>query len=148
MNLKTRIEDDMKAALRAKDKVRLESIRMLRAAIQRREVDERTELDDPDVLSVIQKLIKQSQDASTQFHAGNRQDLVDKEQHNIDILKGYLPAPLEASELELLVRAAIAETGATHIRHMGQVMGILKSKVQGRADMASVSQIVKSLLQA
>ncbi len=138
----------MKAALRAKDRVRLESIRMLRAAIQRREIDERTELDDPSVLSVIQKLIKQSQDAATQFQAGNRQDLVDKEQHNIDILKVYLPEPLEASDLETLVRAAIAETGATTIRDMGQVMGILKSKVQGRADMATVSQKVKSLLQA
>ncbi len=147
MTLKTRIEDDMKAALRAKDKIRLESIRMLRAAIQRREIDERTELDDPGVLSVIQKLIKQSQDAATQFQAGNREDLVAKEQHNIDILRAYLPAPLEASDLETLVRAAIAETGATNIRDMGQVMGILKSKVQGRADMATVSQKVKSLLQ-
>jgi uncharacterized protein YqeY len=147
MNLKTRIEDDMKTALRAKDRARLESIRMLRAAIQRREVDERTELDDPGVLSVIQKLIKQSQDAVTQFQAGNRQDLVEKEQHNIDILKAYLPAPLDASDLEALVRAAITEADATNIRDMGQVMGILKSKLQGRADMATVSQIVKSLLQ-
>lgn len=147
MNLKTRIEDDMKAALRAKDKLRLESIRMLRAAIQRREVDDRTELDDVGVLSVIQKLIKQSQDAATQFQAGKRQDLADKEQNNIEILKDYLPAPLEDTELEELVRAAIAETAATNIRDMGQVMGILKSKVQGRADMATVSQKVKSLLQ-
>ncbi len=147
MTLKSRIEDDMKAALRAKDRTRLESIRMLRAAIQRREVDERTELDDPGVLAVIQKLIKQSQDAVAQFEAGNRQDLVDKEQLNIDILKTYLPAPLSVSELETLVQEAIAETGASSIRDMGQVMGILKAKLQGRADMASVSQKVKSLLQ-
>lgn len=137
----------MKAALRAKERARLDSIRMLRAAIQRREVDERSELDDPGVLSVIQKLIKQSQDAAAQFEAGNRQDLVEKEQHSIDILKAYLPAPLDASELEALVRAAITETGATNIRDMGQVMGVLKPKLQGRADMATVSQKVKSLLQ-
>jgi uncharacterized protein YqeY len=98
-------------------------------------------------VSVIQKLIKQSQDAASQFQAGNRQDLVEKEQHNIDTLKAYLPEPLEASEIETLVRAAIVETGATGMRDMGQVMGILKSKLQGRADMAIVSQKVKSLLQ-
>ncbi len=137
----------MKAALRAQEKLKLDSIRMLRAAIQRREVDERIELDDAGVLSVIQKLIKQSQDAVTQFRAGNREDLVEKEQRDIEILQAYLPAPLAASDLDKLVRAAVAETGAATVRDMGQVMGRLKSTLQGRADMAAVSQKVKSLLQ-
>ena len=147
MTLKARIHDDMTAAMRAKDSVRLGAVRMLRAAIQRREVDERSELDDDGVLSVIRKLLKQSEDAAAQFQAGNRADLVAKEQHNIDILKNYLPEPLGDSEIDALIRDAIGEIGASSMRDMGKVMGAVKSKLGGRADMGQVSAKVKALLQ-
>ncbi len=136
----------MKSAMRARDNPRLETIRLLRAAIQRREVDERTELDDDAVRSVIQKMIKQSRDAISQFQAGSRQDLVDKEQSHVEILAQYLPKPLDPAAIEALVRAAIAETGAESMRDMGKVMAALKPKVQGRGDMGAISQQVKALL--
>ena len=148
MTLKARIEQDMKSAMRAKDGVRLDAIRMLRAAIQRLEVDERIELDDQRVLAVIQKLIKQGQDAATQFQAGNRDDLVDKEQRQIDVFNTYLPDPLKDSEIDDLVRTAVADVGANSIRDMGKVMGILKPKLQGRVDMAVVSRKVQDSLQS
>ena len=148
MTLKARIEQDMKSAMRAKDGVRLDAIRMLRAAIQRLEVDERIELDDQRVLAVIQKLIKQGQDAATQFQAGNRDDLVDKEQQQIEVFNTYLPEPLKDSEIDDLVRTAVADVGANSIRDMGKVMGILKPKLQGRVDMAVVSRKVRASLQS
>ncbi len=146
MTLKARIQDDMRSAMRARDSARLEAIRLLRAAIQRREVDERTALDDEAVVSVIQKMIKQSQDAISQFQAGNRQDLVDKETSNIQVLEQYLPEQLDPVEIDALVRAAIAETGAVSMRDMGKVMAVLKVKVQGRGDMGAIGQQVKALL--
>lgn len=147
MTLKARIHDDMKAAMRAKDSVRLDAIRMLRAAIQRREVDDRTELDENGVLTVIQKLVKQSEDAVGQFQAGDRPDLVEKEQRHIDLLRTYLPEPLSEAEIDALVRDAIGETGASSMRDMGKVMGALKSKLQGHVDMGQVSAKVKAMLQ-
>ena len=148
MGLKERIIDDMKAAMRAKDTQRLESIRLLRAAIQRREVDERIALDDDGVVSVVQKQLKQCQDSMTQFNDGGREDLAAKERVYRDVLQAYMPQQLGRQEIEKMVQAAIDQTGATDIRDMGKVMGILKSQMQGKADMALVSQQVKAKLQA
>lgn len=146
MSLKERISDDMKAAMRAKDTPRLETIRMLRAAIQRKELDEQTTLDDDGVLAVIEKQIKQSRDAIEQFKAGQREDLADKEQASVDILSEYLPEPLSDAELDELIQQAIAETGAATMKDMGKVMGRLKPRVQGRADMGQVSARIKAIL--
>jgi uncharacterized protein len=146
VTLKDRIVEDMKAAMRAKDTPRLETIRMLRAAIQRKEVDEQSNLDDDDVLGVIEKQIKQARDSIEQFKAGNRGDLAEKEQVSVDILSEYLPEPLGEAELDALIREAIAETGAGSMKDMGKVMGRIKPQVQGRADMGQVSARVKSLL--
>lgn len=146
MSLKERIAQDMKAAMRAKDTPRLETIRMLRAAIQRREVDDQVTLDDDGVLAVIDKQIKQGRDSIEQFQAGNRADLVEKEQLSIDILSEYLPEPLADDELDALVRQAVADTDAESMKDMGKVMGRLKPQVQGRADMGKVSARVKALL--
>ena len=146
MNLKDRIAEDMKVAMRAKDAPRLEVIRMLRAAIQRREVDDRLELDDNDVLSVIQKMIKQGQDSISQFNHGNRPELAAKEQFGIGVLETYLPEPLSDAELDRLIDSAVEQTGATSLRDMGKVMGILKSQLAGRADMGSVSKRIKNRL--
>lgn len=146
MTLKQRITDDMKAAMRARDQQGLEAIRMLRAAIQRREVDERTELDDREVLAVIQKLIKQGQESVEQFRRGGREDLAQREEHMIERLRGYLPEPLTDAELDALVDEAIAETGASGPKDMGAVMGRLRDRVQGRAEMGQVSTRVKARL--
>ena len=132
--------------MRAKDESRLGVIRMLRAAIQRREVDEQIELDDDGVLGVIQKQIKQSQDAVEQFKQGGRDDLAAKERGDIDILQTYLPEQLSEAEIDALISSAIAETGAAGMRDMGKVMGILKPKLQGRADMGAVSGKIKAKL--
>ena len=148
MTLKERITEDMKAAMRARDQQGLEAIRLLRAAIQRREVDERTELDDSEVLSVVQKLIKQGQESIEQFRRGNREDLAGREEHMIERLRGYLPEPLSDAELDAMIDEAIGETGAAGIRDMGAVMGRLRNRVQGRADMAQVSTRVKARLGA
>ncbi len=144
--LKQRILDDMKSAMRQKDAVALETIRMIRAAVQRREVDERIELDDSGVLQIIQKLIKQCTDAAEQFGEGGREDLVAKERANIRILEQYLPEQLSGGELEELVRQAITETSAGSMKDMGKVMGVLRTRVQGRADMGTLSNLVRSLL--
>lgn len=146
MNLKEKIVQDMKDAMRAKDAPKLEVIRMLRAAIQRREVDARVELDENDVLSVIQKMIKQGQDAASQFNDGNRPELAEKEQFGIDVLKTYLPKPISDAELERLIGSAIEQTDAASLRDMGKVMGILKPQLAGRADMGSVSKRIKERL--
>lgn len=144
--LKQRILDDMKSAMRQKDTVTLETIRMVRAAIQRLEVDERKELDDTRVLQVIQKLVKQCNDAAAQFGKGGREDLVAKEQANIRVMQGYLPEPLSDQELAELVQQAIAETSAGSVKDMGKVMGVLRPRVQGRADMGALSNRVRSQL--
>jgi len=138
----------MKEAMRAKDRPRLEAVRLLRAAIQRREIDERTELDDDGVLSVVQKMIKQGHDAVEQFEKGNRDDLVNKENEMLRVLEDYLPAQLGKPEIEALLDSAFAETGAVSQRDMGKVMGWLKPRVQGRADMGAVSNAIKQKLSA
>ncbi len=148
MTLKQRLIEDMQQAMRAKDAARLDSIRLLRAAIQRREVDEGIELDDDAVQAVVQKLIKQSRDATTQFEQGGRADLVEKEQHHIRALQAYLPAQLGEQEIDALIREAIADTGAGSVKDIGRVLGALKSRLAGRADMGAVSAKVKALLQA
>lgn len=146
MSLKARITEDMKAAMRSGEKDRLSCIRMLQAGIKQREVDERIELDDAQVLSVIDKMIKQRRESVTQFQAGNRADLVAKETAEIELLTGYLPAQLSASELDALIKEAIAATAATSMKEMGKVMGWLKPKVQGRADIGALSARIKAAL--
>jgi len=146
MSLKDQILADMKTAMREKQASKLESIRMLRAAIQRKEVDDQTEINDDDVLAIVQKMIKQSQDAITQFTKGDRADLAEKEQVHVDNLKGYLPEQLGEDEVAAAVEAAIAQSGAQSMKDMGKVMGILKGQLQGKADMGKVSGIIKAKL--
>jgi uncharacterized protein YqeY len=146
MSLKARITEDMKAAMRSGEKDRLSCIRMLQAGIKQREVDERIELDDTQVLSVIDKMIKQRRESVTQFEAGQRADLVAKESAEIAVLSGYLPAQLNDTDLDAMIREAIAATGAATMKDMGKVMGMLKPKVQGRTDMGALSARIKSVL--
>jgi uncharacterized protein len=146
VSLKERITDDMKAAMRAGEKERLGVIRMITAAIKQREVDERIMLDDTQVLAVLEKMIKQRKESLIQFQAGNRQDLVDKESAEITLLTAYLPAQLSEAELDALIAEAIASTGAASVKDMGKVMGIIKSKAQGRADMGAVGAKIKAKL--
>lgn len=146
MSLKDQIFADMKTAMRAKDTSRLESIRMLRAAVQRKEVDDQTEIGDEEVLAILQKQIKQSQDAIKQFTDGDRPDLADKEQVHVDNLKGYLPEQLGDDEIAEAVAAAIVSTGAESMKDMGKVMGVLKGQLQGKADMGKVSGVIKAKL--
>jgi uncharacterized protein YqeY len=144
--LKGRITDDMKAAMRAGDKERLGVIRMITAAIKQREVDERITLDDAEVVRVLEKMVKQRKESVVQFQAGNRADLVDKENAEIALLQAYLPKQLSDSELDALIGAAIAASGAASIKDMGKVMGIIKGKAQGQADMAVVGAKIKAKL--
>jgi hypothetical protein len=146
MSLKERITDDMKAAMRSGEKERLGVIRMITAAIKQREVDERIVLDDAQVLSVLEKMIKQRKESLVLFQAGNRQDLVDKEAAEITLLQGYLPSPLSDAEIDALIQDAVAATGAASIKDMGKVMAIIKGKAQGRADMAAVGAKIKAKL--
>lgn len=146
MSLRDQINQDMKAAMRAKDEARLSAIRMLWAAIQRREVDERITLDDTQVLSVVEKTVRQSRDAVDQFLKGNRQDLADKENRDIAFWEVYLPAQASEAEVAKLINEAIATSGAASMKDMGKVVAILKPKLQGRADMAKVSAAVKARL--
>ncbi len=148
MSLKDTINEHMKEAMRSKDQARLETIRMLRAAIQRREVDERITLDDTQVMAVIEKMIKQGRDAIEQFKQGGRQDLADKEEAQIAVFKAYLPEPLSDAEIDRLIDAAIGETGAASAKDMGKVVGAVKAKVAGRADMGKVSGRIKEKLAA
>jgi len=146
MSLKARITEDMKAAMRAGEKDRLSCIRMLQAGIQQREVDERIELDDAQVLAVIDKMIKQRRESVAQFEAGKRADLVAKESAEIELLTGYLPAQLGDAELAELIKQGIAATGAASMKDMGKVMGWLKPKVQGRTDIGALSARIKAAL--
>jgi uncharacterized protein YqeY len=146
MSLKERITDDMKAAMRSGEKERLGVIRMITSAIKQREVDERITLDDAQVLSVLEKMIKQRKESVAQFQAGNRPDLVDKEAGEITLLQGYLPSQLSDVELDALIAEAITATGAASIKDMGKVMGLIKGKAQGRADMAAVGAKIKAKL--
>jgi uncharacterized protein len=146
MSLKNRITDDMKSAMRAKDAPRLLTIRGLLAALKQREVDERIELDDAAVVAIVDKLVKQRKDSITQFTAGGRQDLVDKENAELKVLEGYLPARLGADEIAAEVDALIKETGARGAAEMGKVMAAAKARFSGRADMGLVSAAVKAAL--
>ena len=137
---------DMQSAMRQKDSTRLNAIRLLRAALQRREVDERETLDDEGVLGIIQKMIKQSRDAITQFENGQRHDLVEKELSLISVLQQYLPQQLNEAAIIEAVTATISDLGAGGLRDMGKVMGQLKAQLQGRADMGKVSTLVKEKL--
>ena len=145
-SLKGRITDDMKAAMRSGEKERLGVIRMITAAIKQREVDERISLDDAQVLSVLEKMIKQRKESLVQFQAGNRPDLVAKESGEIALLQGYLPSQLSDPEIDALIADTITSTGAASIKDMGKVMGIIKGKAQGRADMAAVGAKIKAKL--
>jgi len=146
--LKERIVAEMKEAMRAREAVRLDAIRLLRAAIQRREIDERVELGDEEVLTVIQKMIKQGRDSIAQFEKGARDDLVQKEAAMLAVLETYLPEQLAEGELTELINKALNETDAQSVRDMGKVMGWLKPRVQGRADMGAVSNAIKQKLSA
>lgn len=147
MSLKGQILDDVKSAMKAGDKDRLKVLRLITAAIKQVEVDERKELnDDAPVLSILNKMVKQRRDSITQFEQGDRQDLADIEKSEIEIIGGYLPEQLSDAELDQLVSDAIATSGAESIRDMGKVMGIVKAKAQGRADMAAVGAKVKARL--
>ena len=146
MTLKERITEDMKSAMRAGEKDRLGVIRMLQAAIKQREVDERITLDDSQVTSVLEKMVKQRRESIAQFQAGNRADLVAKETAELALLQGYLPTQLSDAELDALISAAIAQTGAASVKDMGRVMGIVKGQAAGKADMGQVSAAVKAAL--
>jgi uncharacterized protein YqeY len=146
MSLKEKITEDMKNAMRAKEAARLATIRLLTSAIKQKEVDERIEVNDEQVLGIIEKMIKQRKDSITQFEAGGRQDLADIEKSELAILSTYMPAPLSEAEVQAEVQAAVAASGAAGPQDMGKVMAILKPKLAGRADMTAVSAIVKAAL--
>lgn len=144
MSLKEQIVEDMKNAMRAKDSARLGTIRLLTAAMKQKEVDERKDLSDTDVLGIIEKMIKQRRDSISQFEAGGRQDLADKEKAELEVLSAYMPAALSAEEIAQAVKEAVA--GAAGPQDMGKVMAALKTRLAGRADMSVVSGMVKSAL--
>jgi uncharacterized protein YqeY len=148
MSLKEKIKDDIKQAMRDKHESRLGTLRMLSAAIQRREVDERIQLDDTQVIAVIEKLVKQGRESIEQYVKGGRQELADKESGEIAVFQAYLPQQLSEAEIEKLVAEAIAATGAGSIKDMGKVMGVLKPRLQGRADMGKVGAKIKAKLGA
>lgn len=146
MSLKQRIQDDMKAALRAKESARLSAVRLLIAAIKQREIDDRVELDDAGIMSTVEKLVKQRRDSASQYDTANRPDLAANERFEIEVLSAYLPAQLSDSELDAEIAAAIAETGAAGIGDLGRVMPQLKARLAGRADMAEASRRVRAKL--
>ncbi len=146
MGLKAQINEDMKAAMRAKQAQRLSAIRLLLAAIKQREVDERTELDDQQIIGVIEKMIKQRRESIAQYEKASRTDLVEVENFELGVLQSYMPQQLSEVEIEAAVAAAVSESGAQSVRDMGKVMAILKSKLAGRADMGAVSALVKGRL--
>ena len=146
MTLKTKITDDMKDAMRAKDAARLSTIRMLLAAVKQREVDERKELSDADVVAVIDKMMKQRRDSIVQFEAGHRADLAAREKAEIDLLTTYMPQQFSDAEVDALIETTIANTGAAGAAGMGKVMAELKPKLAGRADLGAVSAKVKARL--
>ena len=146
MTLKETLSEDMKTAMHAKDSEKLATIRLINAAIKQREVDERIELGDDQVLAVIEKMIKQRKDSITQFEAGGRQDLADKEKSEITVLAAYMPAQMSEAEVQAEVAAAVSQAGASGPQDMGKVMAVLKPKLAGRADMTAVSALVKAAL--
>jgi uncharacterized protein len=146
MSLKQQLTDDMKTAMRASDRERLGVIRLILAAVKQREVDERIELDDTQVLSVLEKMLKQRKDSVSQYAAAGREDLANVERAEMVVIETYMPAKLSDAEIDALIDAAIAETGASSARDMGKVVGALKGKVAGRADMGQVSGRIKARL--
>jgi uncharacterized protein YqeY len=144
--LKARIQEDMKAAMKGGDKRKLGVIRLILAAIKQREVDERTELDDTQILAILDKMVKQRRDSITQYEQAERSDLAEQEQYEIEILQEYLPEALSQEEISTMIAEAITATGAESMRDMGKVMGELKPKLQGRADVGAVSAQVKESL--
>ncbi|HET9701657.1 MAG TPA: GatB/YqeY domain-containing protein [Burkholderiales bacterium] len=148
MSLKTRINEDMKAAMKAREAERLGAIRLLLAAIKQKEVDERSDLDDAAVLGVIERMLKQRRDSISQFEQAGRTDLADKEKFEVSVLQAYMPQALGDAELAAAVAAAVAELGAKGLQDMGKVMGLLKGRLAGRADMGKVSALVKARLSA
>ncbi|GAB4298056.1 MAG: GatB/YqeY domain-containing protein [Thiohalomonadaceae bacterium] len=147
-SLKQRIDSDMKDAMRAKDKERLGTLRLILAAIKQREVDERITLDDTQVLAVLEKMVKQRRDSISQFEAAGRTDLAGKEKAELDLIQTYMPAQLSEAEIDAIIEQAIAAAGATSAKDMGKVMGPLKTQLQGRADMGAVSARLKARLSA
>ena len=146
MSIKDRIQQDMKDAMRARDRERLGTIRLIMAAIKQREVDERIELDDEQIIVVLDKMVKQRRESIAQFEQAGRDDLVAKEQAELEVIYLYLPAALSEDEITQLIDAALESTGASSIKDMGKVMGQLKPKLQGRADMGAVSAMIKARL--
>jgi len=146
MSLKSRIQDDVKSAMRAHEREKLAALRLVTAAIKQIEVDERIELDDEQVLAVLDKMVKQRRESLEQFEKAGREDLAGKERFELALIQDYLPEPLGEAELAGLIQATIGEVGAESIRDMGSVMNALRPKVQGRADMKAVSQAVKTQL--
>jgi len=146
MSLKQQITEDMKAAMRARETARLGAIRLLLAAMKQREVDERIELTDADVVAIIEKMLKQRRDSISQYGAANRQDLVDVEEFEVTVLQGYMPQQLGEAEIASAIAEAIAATGAAGPQDMGKVMGVIKPKLAGRADMGKVSGLIKAQL--
>jgi uncharacterized protein len=148
MSLKERITEDMKSAMRSGEKERLATIRLILAAIKQKEVDERIVLDDAQILSTVEKMVKQRKESIAQFEAGGRQDLVAKEQSELVVLTAYQPEQMSAADLDALITAAIAATGAASMKDMGKVVAHVKTAAAGRADMGAVSARVKALLSA
>ncbi|MCB1758268.1 MAG: GatB/YqeY domain-containing protein [Gammaproteobacteria bacterium] len=144
--LKSRIQEEMKVALKSGDKPRLGTIRLLLAAIKQREVDERIELDDTQTLAVLDKMVKQRRDSIEQYEKAGRNELAEQEAYEISVLQDYLPAALSDNEIESLIEDAIATTGASSIKEMGKVMGLIKPKAQGRADMGAISAKIRARL--
>ena len=144
--MKEQIRSDMKDAMRAKDKVRLGVIRMIMAAIKQREVDERIELSNQQVLEVLDKMVKQRRESLSHYDAANREDLAAVERNEIEIVKTYLPEPLSDEEISVMINAAIIESGAESMKDMGKVMGLLRGQMQGKADMGAVSNTIKAKL--
>ena len=146
MSLKAQITEDMKTAMRAKDQERLGTIRLLQAAMKQKEVDERVELDDAMIITIVDKMIKQRKDSITAFETANRQDLADKEKAEIEVIKAYLPERMSAEEITAAVQGIVAELGAAGPGDMGKVMGAVKTRLAGKADMGQVSTAVKAAL--
>jgi len=146
MSLKARITEDMKLAMKAKETARLGAIRLLLAAIKQREVDERIELDDAQVIAVIEKMLKQRKDSITQYEAAKRQDLADAEKFEAEVLTAYMPQAMNADEVAAIVAKAVADSGAQVPADMGKVMALVKPQIAGRADMGEVSKLVKAKL--
>jgi hypothetical protein len=146
MGLKDRIQDDMKAAMRARDAARLSAVRLLLAALKQKEVDERIELADADVLGVIEKMLKQRRESIAQYEKAARADLAAQERFEIEVLQAYLPAQMGEAEIAQAVAAAVAESGAAGVKDMGKVMALLKARLAGKADMGKVSALVKAKL--